>query len=43
MSKDLLDLDNDNVMKNLDAFNESKISNGITYGDKTIGSQQIKQ
>lgn len=26
MSKDLIDLDNDGLMKNLDAFEESKIS-----------------
>jgi len=42
MSKDLIDLDNDNVLKNLDEMNAANISQIISVGDKTMGTDKTK-
>jgi hypothetical protein len=38
MSKDLIDLDNDNMLKKLDEIADSSILSGI--GDKTMGAEK---
>jgi hypothetical protein len=41
MSKDLIDLDNDNALRRLDEMNSSNISD-IRCGDKTMGAERKK-
>lgn len=43
MSKDLIDLDNENALRNFDKKNKSDLSNLINVGDKTMGTSKTKR